>query len=76
VSAAEKREPVAREWYTTPEAVEYTRCSLTTIKRAIASGALRPDSPSRPGFRIHRFRRATLDAWLTGESSNGTASQG
>jgi excisionase family DNA binding protein len=69
--AAEVNAAGERVWFTTPEAVEYTRCSPSTIKRAIASGALKPDSPSRPGFRIHRFRRATLDAWLTGESANG-----
>lgn len=66
---------VDQEWFTTAEAVTYTRTSASTIKRAIASGALKPDSPSRPGFRLHRFRRATLDAWLTGDN-DGEAKQG
>lgn len=65
----------AQEWFTTTDAVTYTRVSLSTIKRAIADGSLQPDSPSRPGFRLHRFRRGTLDAWLTGEAANGTAQE-
>lgn len=64
MSAATKQ-----EWYTTAEACEYARVSRRTIVRCIANGTLRPDSRKRTGC-THRFRRATLDAWLTGEAAN------
>jgi excisionase family DNA binding protein len=60
-----------REWFTTAEACEYTRVPRRTLMEHIAKGTLRPDSRARPGFMMHRFRRATLDAWLMGVSNDG-----
>lgn len=46
---------------TREEAARYARCSVATIDRARASGALR--STNGGGRRI-RIQRAWLDAWL------------
>ena len=62
---------VEDRWYTLSEAVEYTRMSHRALQGHIAAGTLRPDSRARPGFRLHRFRRSTLDRFLTGENDNG-----
>lgn len=59
-----------QQWFTTREVCEYTRTSERTLLRHIAKGALRPDARARPGLGVHRFRRATLDAWLMGEAAN------
>lgn len=59
---------VETEWLTLAEAALYTRMSRRALESHIASGRLRPDSRARPGFKLHRFRRSTLDAFLTGES--------
>jgi excisionase family DNA binding protein len=63
MSAAEQ---TAQEWFTTAEACVYLRVNRRTLLRAIAAGELVPDSRARPGLRCHRFRRATLDAYLEG----------
>lgn len=63
-----------QEWFTTVEAAVYVRMEYEALRKQISTGRLKPDSPSRPGFRGHRFRRATLDAWLmgtTGDNDNG-----
>lgn len=55
------------EWLTTVEAAAYAKMSKRALLEHIAKGTLRPDSRARPGFRVHRFRRSTIDAWLRGE---------
>lgn len=59
-------EPI-REWFNTKEAAVYCMTSKDAILKYVSRGDLVPDSPSRPGFRVHRFRRATLDAFLEGK---------
>lgn len=77
MNAAQKHEvegaaPVMqREWFNTKQACEYTGVPLRTLMGHIAKGTLKPDSRARPGFGVHRFRRATLDAWLMGVSTDG-----
>lgn len=61
-----------QEWFTTAEACAYTRVSRASLMRHIASGTLKPDARARPGLAVHRFRRATLDAWLMGADNDGT----
>jgi excisionase family DNA binding protein len=68
-SAAEKQTPATpaqQEWFTVTEACVYTRVAHRTLQAEIAKGKLKPDSRARPGLGKHRFRRATLDAWLMG----------
>ncbi len=60
-----------QQWFTSAEACAYMRMSRSDMQAHISRGTLRPDSRSRPGFKLHRFRRATLDAFLTGENDNG-----
>jgi len=74
--AAKQSAPAAtplaqQEWFTTTEACEYTRVSRRTLQEHIAKGTLRPDARARPGLGVHRFRRASLDAWLMGVSNDG-----
>jgi len=56
------------EWMTTSEAAAYAKMSKRALLEHVAKGRLAPDSRARPGFRHHRFRRSTIDAWLAGES--------
>lgn len=76
MGAAEKQQtpatpPAQQEWFTLVEACEYTRVPHRTLQAHIAKGTLKPDSRARPGLGRHRFRRATLDAWLMGVSDHG-----
>lgn len=77
MNAAVKQESAApaakvqQEWFTTVQACAYTNVPRRTLMEHIAKGKLKPDSRARPGFKVHRFRRATLDAWLMGVSSDG-----
>lgn len=77
MGAAEKQQtpaPLAQqEWFTLVEACEYTRVPHRTLQAHIARGTLKPDSRARPGLGRHRFRRATLDAWLMGVADHGDA---
>lgn len=50
----------------TREAATYCRMEVSRLLKHIAQGRLVPDSPARKGFRVHRFRRSTLDAFLLG----------
>lgn len=70
MGAAEKKDG-AQEWFLLDEAAAYVRMSPATLQKHIDRGHIQPDSPARPGFRRHRFRRATLDAFLIGENDNG-----
>lgn len=51
---------------TTPEAAAYCRLSKRVLLAHVQAGRLVPDAPARKGFRVHRFRRSTLDALLAG----------
>ncbi len=54
-------------WLTTKEAAVYVKMHKRTLLEHIAKGTLKPDSRARPGFKVHRFRRETLDKWLKGD---------
>lgn len=54
------------EWMTTSEAAAYAKMSKRALLEHVAKGRLRPDARARPGFKEHRFRRSTIDAWLVG----------
>lgn len=74
-SEARKDEPAvqvaantnASPWLTAREAADYCRFSYDALIHHVSRGNLVPDSRARPGFRGHRFRRETLDAFLRGE---------
>lgn len=71
MNAAAKEQSAAaaatQEWFTVTEAADYLRMSVNAIHQQISRGHLAPDARARPGLRVHRFRRATLDKFLTGE---------
>lgn len=69
MGAAEKSE--RDEWLTTVEAAEYCKISKKSLLWHISKGTLVPDSRARPGFKMHRFLRSTLDQWLKGDNDNG-----
>lgn len=60
-----------KEWFTTSEAAEYCAMQREALLKHVQRGSITPDSPARPGFRVHRFRRTTLDCWLLGGSHVG-----
>jgi hypothetical protein len=61
----EARPAVESPYLTMDEAAVYTRTSRTTVKRAVASGALRYSSPNPSAVKpIKLFTREQLDAWL------------
>lgn len=62
MGAAEKRDDDV--WLTTKEAAKYAKMHKRTLLEHIAKGRLKPDSRARPGFKVHRFRKETLDEWL------------
>lgn len=70
MGAAEKRDE-QRVWLTTKEAAEYANMSKRCLLEHVARGTLVPDSRARPGFKVHRFLRSTLDRWLKGDNDNG-----
>lgn len=49
---------------TTAEAAEYCKMSRRAFLHHVKQDRIAPDSPARPGFSTHRFKRATLDAFL------------
>jgi hypothetical protein len=51
---------------TTPEAAVYCRLSKRVLLAHVQAGRLVPDARARKGFRVHRFKRSTLDALLAG----------
>jgi hypothetical protein len=51
---------------TTPEAATYCRLSKRVLLAHVQAGRIVPDAPARKGFRVHRFKRSTLDALLAG----------
>ena len=56
----------ADDLLTTPMAAEYTGLSKRVLLAHVQAGRLVPDAPARKGFRVHRFKRSTLDALLAG----------
>ncbi len=59
-----------RAWYTTEQAAEYLATSKGALLNAIYRGLLKPDAwGGRGRGRCHRFRQATLDAYITGEDT-------
>ena len=63
-----KSEQKDDEWLTTVEAAAYVKMTKSALLQQIAKGNLAPDSRARPGLKLHRFRRSTLDRWLTGDN--------
>jgi hypothetical protein len=63
------------EWMTLAQAVLFTGMSRRALQKHIAQGTLKPDSPSRPGFRLHRFRKRTLEAFLVPKAENENGKQ-
>lgn len=63
------------EWMTLREAIVFTGMSRRALQSHIAQGTLKPDSPSRPGFRLHRFRKSTLEAFLKPKPENENGKQ-
>ena len=53
------RDEIPQVWYSMQQAATYANVSLSTIKRAVASGELR--SSRR---RVRRIRREWIDEWL------------
>lgn len=53
--------PVETPWLTAPEAAQYLRVSLSTIRKACQFDKLRH---ARPGGRKLLFRRGWLDEWV------------
>jgi len=49
---------------TSAEAADYCKMSKRAFLHHIKQDRLVPDSPARPGFSTHRFRRSTLDAFM------------
>lgn len=56
----------ATPWLTAQEAAEYSRLSIATIRRALASGALKGVQGATSRWVIHRDQ---VDAWLIGETA-------
>jgi len=54
-----------RAWFGVPEAMDYTKCSRTTIYSAVRSGKLKSSKPD--GINKIVFKRDWLDSWLGGE---------
>ena len=52
-------------WMGVPEALEYTKCSRTTVYNAVRSGYLKSSKPE--GVNKIVFRREWLDKWLEGK---------
>jgi excisionase family DNA binding protein len=65
MGAAEKHDDEV--WLTTKEAAKYVKMHKRTLLDHISKGTLKPDSRARPGFKVHRFRRESLDRWLEGK---------
>lgn len=56
-----------QEWFTTDEAAAYIRLSANALLKHVAAGNIVPDVWGKRGrTRSHRFRRATLDAFMSG----------
>jgi len=58
---------VVDEWLLTVEAARHCKMSKRALLEHVARGRLRPDSRARPGFKVHRFLRASLDRFLKGQ---------
>ena len=54
-----------RAWFGVPEAMDYTKCSRTTIYSAVRSGRLKSSKPG--GINKIVFKRDWLDSWLGGD---------
>ena len=54
-----------RAGFGVPEAMDYTKCSRTTIYSAVRNGKLKSSKPD--GINKIVFRRDWLDNWLGGE---------
>ena len=54
-----------RMWLGVPEALEYTKCSRTTIYGAVRGGHLKSSKPE--GVNKIVFRGEWLDSWLEGK---------
>lgn len=54
-----------RVWLDVPEAIDYTKCSRTTIYSAVRSGRLKSSKPG--GINKIVFKRDWLDSWLGGD---------
>ena len=61
---AREATPTESDLLTTLEAAAYCKMGKRTLLWHVGEGRLVPDSPARKGFKVHRFRRATLDRFL------------
>jgi excisionase family DNA binding protein len=56
------------EWLTTDQAAEYLASTRRALLNAVSRGRLVPDAwGGRGRAKGHRFRRETLDRYITGE---------
>lgn len=55
------------EWLITVEAAKHCHMSKRALLQHVAMGRLVPDSRARPGFKVHRFLRSSLDRFLKGQ---------
>jgi excisionase family DNA binding protein len=61
----------SKVWYTMREAAEYVRISYEGMKKQVQRGRIKADSDPAHGRRFGlRFRRETLDAFVTGGGGN------
>ncbi len=56
------------EWMVTVEAAKHCHMSKRALLKHVAMGRLVPDSRARPGFKVHRFLRSSLDRFLKGNN--------
>lgn len=72
-AAAEKIAPSPqREWFDIQGASVYTGKKVKTLQKAVERGLLVPDGPtSKTGLKSNQFRRATLDAYMSGSDNGG-----
>lgn len=52
-------------WLTIEQAAEYLQLSVSTLRRAVKAGLVRASRAG--GWRVYRFRRVDLDAYMIPE---------
>ncbi|MEY4510500.1 MAG: hypothetical protein RLZZ450_2622 [Pseudomonadota bacterium] len=54
-------------WFTTAEAAEYMRMTARAVQKQVERGHLQPDNRHVGRIAGFRFRRETLDRFITGK---------
>lgn len=68
---AEAAQKTEQTWYTTDEAAEYLRITPEALRKHVQRGKLKASSTAALGRKFGlRFRRETLDAFITGTGEN------